>query len=308
MLEYKHEAKEKHGGGGNREVAIFEHAEIDDGILDAQFPDHAGDHADEHEDSEEANKIRGEPVFALALVQDDLHAAEAEADEAKANVVDAKAFLQVDAFHVWRIGDEEVGERQGNQANWNVDVEDPAPGIIVCNETAEPGTDGGRDDDGDSVHGESHAALRNGKCVVEDGLLAGLQAATTDTLEDAENHQHAEAGGESAEERADGENGDANHVEALAANHRGKPARERQDDCIGNEIRSQNPSGLIGAGGKISRDVRKRDVGDGSVEHFHKRGERDDDGDHPRVDRAIRHAQLRFESVQHSGESAPFNS
>ena len=90
----QHKAKEKHGGGGNREIAIFQHAEIDDGIFGAEFPDHASNTPMSMRTRKKRMKSGREPVFALAFVQDDLHAAEAQADEAEADVIDAEAFLQ----------------------------------------------------------------------------------------------------------------------------------------------------------------------------------------------------------------------
>ena len=68
--------------------------------------------------------------------------------------------------------------------------------------------------------------------------------------------QHAEVRCESAQERTDGEDGHATHIEALAANDRRKPATQGQDDRIRDEVGSQDPGAFVSAGGKISGNVR----------------------------------------------------
>src|SRR5580704_7898354 len=50
------------------------------------------------------------------------------------------------------------------------------------------------------------------------------------------------------------------------------------------QIASQNPRALVIARAHAARNVRKRDVSDARVEHFHKRRERDHDSDEPWVD------------------------
>src|SRR5262245_35490427 len=128
-------------------------------MLLAKFPDNSGDDSDQHQHKENLNEAAGEPVFALALVENDLHAAEAKADQADADVVDAETFLDLGAFHVRRIADEQRGEQQRENADRYVDVKNPAPGKIVGDPAAEPGADGRRDDDGDSINGKRHPTL-----------------------------------------------------------------------------------------------------------------------------------------------------
>ena len=172
--------------------------------------------------------VRGEPIDFLAFVENDLQGADAEGDEAEADVIDADALLAVRSLlQVGRIFDEPVGEIQRNNADGDVDVENPAPAEIVGDPAAEGGADGGGDDHGHAVDGESHAAFGGRESIGEDGLFAGLQAAAGGSLQDAEENQHAEGGREAAQETAAGEKRDAGHVETFAAEAGGQPGADR---------------------------------------------------------------------------------
>ena len=50
--------------------------------------------------------------------------------------------------------DEAIGEEEGEQADGDVDEEDPAPVVVVGDPSAEDGADGGSGDDSDGVESE----------------------------------------------------------------------------------------------------------------------------------------------------------
>src|SRR5262249_12563115 len=167
-------------------------------MLLAKFPDDSGDDSDQHEHEKDLNEAAREPVVAFALVQDDLHAAKTQTDQADADVIDAEALFDLSALHVGRIADQQRRKQQRKNAYRDIDVKNPAPGKIVGDPAAEPGADGRRDDDGDTVHGESHAALFQRKCVVQDGLLAWLQTDAAHSLQNAAETANAEARGQAS--------------------------------------------------------------------------------------------------------------
>ena len=187
-------------------------------------------------------------------------------------------------LHVRGIADEHVGEQQGNDADGNIDEENPAPIEIVSDPSAERGTDGRSEHHGHAVNGKSHAALTRLESVRENCLFAGLQAAAADALQHAKNDQHAEIGRQAAEERADGEERDAGHVKTFAADELGEPTAHRENDGVGNQVGSEHPGALVLAGGKAAGDVRQGDVGDAGVQDFHERRESDRERDDPRID------------------------
>ena len=161
------------------------------------------------------------------------------------------------------------------------------PGVGVGDPPAERGADGGRDDEDDAVEGEDRTPLSLREAVVEDRLLTRCQPAAADALEDAEEDQPRQRRGQPARQAADREHCDARHVKRLAAEDRGEPAADRQDDRVGDEVARQHPRRLVVADAEVAGDVREADVGDARVEHLHEGGDAHHDGKDPRVVPAV---------------------
>src|SRR5271166_3035278 len=85
-----------------------------------------------------------------------------------------------------------------------------------------------RDDNRHSVNRESEAALFGRECVDEDGLFTGAHTSAASALKDAEKDQQRQRRRQPAENGRRGEQRDAGHVEPLASDDRGEPARHRQ--------------------------------------------------------------------------------
>ncbi len=167
-------------------------------------------------------KPRGEPVVALPLVEHYLQRAQPDDDEAEADVVDAdRASARA---HPRRVLDQPLGQQQRHDADRDVDEEDPAPAEVVGDVAAQRRADGRRQHHRHAVDGERHAALLRRKGVGQDRLLARLQPAAAGALQDAADDERAQVGRQAAQERADGEQRHADHVEALAPDHRRQPA------------------------------------------------------------------------------------
>ena len=257
--------------------------QINDGIFVEPFPETDTDESHNTNGGHGDDEVRAEPIVALTFIENDLQCAEAQREEAEADVIDFEAFAFF-LLHVRRIGDEHVGEQQGNYADGNIDEENPAPIEIVGDPSAESGTDRRREHDGHAVNGECHAAAGGFESIGEDGLLAGLQASAADSLQNAKKNQHGEIGSEAAEKRANGEERDAGHVKTLAANQLGKPTAHGKNDGVGNEVGSEHPCAFILAGGKAAGNMWQGHVGDAGIENFHERGEGDGERDDPGID------------------------
>ena len=91
-------------------------------------------------------------------------------------------------------------------------------------------------------------------------------------------------GRDAAEERGDGEEGDAGHVVGLAAEDAGEPGGHGEDDGVGDEVGGEDPGDFVVGAAETSGDVGEGDVGDGGVEQLHEGGEGDGEGDDPGVD------------------------
>src|SRR6202795_1526591 len=100
------------------------------------FPDADGDERDDADDGHDDDEVGAEPIVALALIEDHLHGAETEGEEAEADVINAEASAFL-LLHVGGIADEHIGEQQRNDADGNIDEENPAPVEIVSNPAAE---------------------------------------------------------------------------------------------------------------------------------------------------------------------------
>lgn len=136
-----------------------------------------------------------------------------------------------------------------------------------------------RDHDGYTVDRECLSTFRGRERIGQDRLLAGRHAAAAEPLQDAEHDQRLQAPRKTAQERGERKHGDADHVEALAADHGGEPAGDRQHDRIGHEIACDHIGALVDADGQPTRDMAERDIGDRGVQHFHEGGDRDHEGD-----------------------------
>ena len=247
------------------------------------LPEDEGDEEDSAEDGDGGDGGIAEPVLFLTFVEEEFEASDAGGDEAQTEEVDGR-FDAGAGLDVGWIFDHAVGEPEGEDADGDVDEEDPVPVEVVGDPAAEGGADGRRDDDGHAVEGEGLAAFFNGEGIGEDGLLGGCEAAAADALEDAAEDKDGESGGDAAEEGAEGEEGDAGHVEALAADAVGDPSGDGEDDGAGDEVAGEDPGGFVLGGAEGAGDVGQGYVGDGGIEHLHEGGEGDGESDGPGVE------------------------
>ncbi len=182
-----------------------------------------------------------------------------------------------------RIFDHLRGEEEREQTDGHIDEEDPAPVVVVGNPAAEGGTNGGCDHNGHAVHRKRQTTFLGREGVGENGLLAGTHAAAARALQDAEENQQRQGRRQSAQDRRNGEQGNAGHVETLASDDRSEPARHGQHDRVGNQVAGEHPGGFVLPGAESAGNVGQSNIGDGGVEHLHEgcqgHGERDD----PRV-------------------------
>src|ERR1019366_4709595 len=169
------------------------------------------------------------------------------------------------------------------QADRNVDEEDPTPTETIGDPTAHGGPQHGRHDGCDGGEGKSAAALRRRKRVENDRLLVRLQTATEKSLQHSKNDQFKQIIRDSAQERARCECEDADNEVALATQQPCEKRRYGQHDAVSDEIRGQSPRGFIVTDGQGSGDMRQGDIDDGRIEHFHECGQRDGHCDQPRI-------------------------
>src|SRR5712692_9801695 len=181
---------------GDGEVSVREQANFYDRVGVAPLPEDCSNQSHERDREEGDDKVALEPVFGLAAVENNLKAREAEGHEKNAKPINAKpaAFagrLNL-ARELWRIGNDPAGENQRQNADGNIDKEDPAPTPVVRNPPTERRSDDRCGDDGHTVESESRRSFLWRKCVHENGLLDRSQPASPDTLQDAKEDKQAQ--------------------------------------------------------------------------------------------------------------------
>ena len=117
--------------------------------------------------------MRREPIVLLTSIQHDLQSADAQNQARNSDVVDLYPGL-LDAFQISRIFDHAHHEKERQQADWKIDEENPAPGIVVGNPPAESRSNGRRNHSRDAVQCECQTALLRSERVRQDGLRHGL--------------------------------------------------------------------------------------------------------------------------------------
>src|ERR1700691_3566582 len=123
-----------------------------------KLPNYQGDKGNDESVSKEDDEVRSKPVLFLTLIQRDLQRSHGNDQQADADVVDAVEIVPVRLLE-GRIFNQPVGEEQRQDADRNVDVEDPVPGVIVGDPSAQGWPDGGRQHRDQSVQGKCEAAL-----------------------------------------------------------------------------------------------------------------------------------------------------
>ena len=177
-------------------------------------------------------------------------------EKREADVVECEEIFLI-GLGVGRIFNEPLREKEGQDADGNIDIEDPVPRVVVGNPSAERWADGGRENCDQSIERESEAALRRLERIRHDGLRHWLQAATAEALEDAKEQKQSEGGSNAAKKRTDGKNDNAEHEEILAADDAGGPSTHGKDNCVGNKIRGENPGAFVETSAEASGDVRQ---------------------------------------------------
>src|SRR5215469_12681031 len=127
-------------------------------MVDREFTPEEECEADDGNHEQGDDEARSEPVLFLPLIKHDLNGADGDDEKAEAPVVDAFAAL-ADLREVRWIFDEAIGENERNDADGDIQEEDPAPGVVIDDPTADRGAEDRRHYDGYPVDSKCHAAF-----------------------------------------------------------------------------------------------------------------------------------------------------
>src|SRR5262249_6876526 len=101
-------------------------------------------------------------------------------------------------FQVGRIFHKTPHQNPGHYAHGNVNVENPTPGVVECDPSAEGRSDGRRHDRSDSVQSKCQASFLWWERVSQNGLCHRLQAASASSLKNREEQKKTKAGRKAA--------------------------------------------------------------------------------------------------------------
>ena len=170
--------------------------------------------------------------------------------------------------------DPRVGDR--GDADRQVDQEDPVPRGAVDQRAAEDRAEDRAEQHRDAEHGHHATDALGAGGAGQDRHAERHQHAAAEALQDAEEHQHLEAGGGRAEHRAGGEQQHGEQVEPLGAEAVGGPAGQRDDAGQGQRVAGHRPGDLGRGGVELALEGLERDGHDRDVEDGHDRAEDDD--------------------------------
>ncbi len=172
------------------------------------------------------------------------------------------------------------GDDEGQYAEGQVDIEDPAPGQVGHAQPADEGPDHGRH----AEHGpeETHvpAAFAGRDDIADDRLGADQQSPATEPLEGAKGNQLGHGVAESRQGRADDENDDGSLKEDLTAILVPQLSPQRGRDRRGQQIRRHDPREM-GAAVEIPHNGRERSGDDRPVESGQQEPEEERTEDEP---------------------------
>ena len=201
-------ADQNHEETTDSEVLVLEQPQIHDGILSPPLPPDQAGHTRNEQEAEDADEGGGKPVVLFALIEHDLHAAHGDRQQSEADVVQFPEIGTI-CFDPGRILDQAADQKEREYADGQIDVEDPSPGVVVGDPTADRRPEGWRKHCHKTVEREGLATLLFFEGIRHDGLRHRLEAATSDALKYTRNEQDRERWGDTAKKTCRGEDGDA---------------------------------------------------------------------------------------------------
>ena len=273
-----------------REVALAHRPEVDHRVGDPQLPEDQGSQPQHEKDEQRLELPEGVvvPVPLLPLAEHNLPATHRQGEQPQTDVVEVErpaTQLRPLLLEVFGVLDREVAHQVAEDADREVDEEDPAPVVVDGDVAAQRRADDRGDQPRHAEHRHGRALLLGREAVDQDPLAGGLESAAGDALDHPEEDQLLETGGKAAQHRGGGEDGDGEEEVPAAAQAGREPASDRQDGGVGRQVAGHDPVAVVHRRRQAAGDVAHRGRGDRGVQDLHERG--DDHGrcDEPGVDR-----------------------
>ena len=175
-------------------------------------------------------------------------------------------------------------EQEGDDADGDVDEEDPRPGEEVDEDAAEQQPDRAATDRDRSPDTHRLRPLGPfGEGCRDDRERGGRDQRGAEALQPARDDKELRRGRQPADQRTGGEDDDAGEEDALAAHEVARAAAQQKESPEDERVRVHDPL-QVGVGHlEVGLDRRQRDVHDRRIEDDHELRQADEDQDEPRV-------------------------
>ena len=264
-----------HDDRADGEVAVAEDGQVEDRLARSARGSRSR-RAPTATTAERHDQPRVEPVLALAAVEHELQAAEAQHHEDEPDVS-------------MRPGRRRWASRTGTrwpggsrQPDGDVDVEDPAPRPVVGDPPARPsGRRSGPARCRCPTPPSPCRAAASGKISQSTAWTMGITGPPPRPCRMRIATRNSTLGAMPERNELAGEDHGADQEEPPAAEHGGEPARGGQHDGVGGEIGGQHPGDLLHAGRERALDVGQGHVGDPGVQDLQHGDQHHREGDRP---------------------------
>ena len=206
---------------------------------------------------------------------------------------------------LWCLAHEQRDADDGEDAERKVDVEHPAPAVEVGQIAAERRAD-------HRPHGDAHGedrhrlgAARERIDVEHRRLRQRRECGAEHALQQAEADQLLQRLCRAAHHRCDGEAGDADDEQPLAAEADGHPADRGGHDGGGDHVGGEHPGDLVVRRRHAALHVGQRDIGDGGVQRLHEHRQHGGGGDQAAIRDAGCFGHCSWTLVSEWGDCAP---
>jgi hypothetical protein len=229
-----------------------------------------------------------QPIPLLPLVEHHFPANHGDDEERQTDRVKTgrlPPLLRALGREIVRVTDYGVAGCRGQKADWDVDVKDPPPRIVIRNPAAEGRPDDRRDQGSQAKQRHRGALLLPREGIEQHFLAARLQPAAREALDHAEQNQLIKARGDPTQPRGYSKYNNRREEVVAAAESVDQPAGDRQDNGVGGEVTGDDPFAVVDRRRQAACDIAQRHHSDSRVEHLHKGRHHHCGGHQPRVHR-----------------------
>ena len=182
---------------------------------------------------------RMEPVLQLAAVEHQLQGADPQAQRQEPD--------EIERFttHVAGLADENKDAQRAQHADRQVDVEDPAPAVVIGQPAAERRPHDRAEDRADAEYGHRMPVALRRVDLEQGGLRQRDQPGPGHALQRTKENELIEACGGAAQRRCERKTDDRDQKNLLDAEPAGEPAGQRHHDRGADDIGGQRPGDLV---------------------------------------------------------------